>query len=486
MDGSRRGDDASRKTTPVAARRVIAREAALAAALFGLWLAWPRIAARAWYGVIVIAREAIRSGDSGMLLVASTYGSAQLALAATALYLALALGGDAASRALAQGSPSYRAIRAALGPAGPALGRLGLAALCWLGLAAQSVLSVQPWEPLPAALALAACLILNSWAGKGAMATRALVTVQTFFALHWLAFMPGLDRWGLGMSDPAASVKLSAEYLGRAGALDILGFSFGLALAASAGLSSLLFRALAKSSAMEEESRRRAAELEAMKAKVLQNRLYLEINALAHDLKTPLVTISGLNSLLELSMDTSKLGAYCARVRGAVDRMNETITSFLYGGSRQVVTARELFDYVRAQVPIEDPEVEFRAELDNDLPPLKINRVRIARALVNVIENAITAPSPRSKKRILMSGRKDGVGALITIADDGAGIPERELADIWTLGHSSKGSSGLGLPLARQIVEENEGRIWLESEYGSGTRVSIWLRGDAAEVDDGR
>ena len=155
MAGPSRVADPLSKATPEAARRVIAREAALAAALFGLWLAWPRIAARAWYGVIVIAREAIRSGDSGMLLVASTYGSAQLALAATALYLALALGGDAASRALALGSPSYRATRASLGAAGPALGRLGLAALCWLGLAAQSALSVQPWEPLPAALALA-------------------------------------------------------------------------------------------------------------------------------------------------------------------------------------------------------------------------------------------------------------------------------------------------------------------------------------------
>lgn len=61
----------------------------------------------------------------------------------------------------------------------------------------------------------------------------------------------------------------------------------------------------------------------------------------------------------------------------------------------------------------------------------------------------------------------------IRITDDGIGILPEALEDIWMIGYSSKETSGLGLPFAKQTIEENGGIIHIKSTYGQGTMVTV-------------
>jgi signal transduction histidine kinase len=155
--------------------------------------------------------------------------------------------------------------------------------------------------------------------------------------------------------------------------------------------------------------------------------------------------------------------------------MSDMISSFLYGDAREVVSVEHLVQYIRAQVPLEQEKTTLLVDVEPDLPSLEINKVRMARALVNILENAILAPVSSEGKTITVKAQLDTTGVLIRISDNGMGVKEEDLCRIWDIGFSGKNTSGLGLPFAKQTVLENNGKIELESTYGKGTTVFIWL-----------
>lgn len=457
------------------------RSIASAIACAALWLAWPIAAKGAWFSTLALAREAAMSGDSGLVIMAAVYASVLGALPLAALYLALTVAAEAA-----HGLWVRLGLPVPGGRLAPALRRLAFGATL-LGLqSAQSYCTLQPLEPASAIVALVGLLPLRRGRrGYARLAESAVAAPQVFLASQLLAFAPLLSPLGFGLSDVAMDVHTVAAYLGRHGLLDALGSALAATLYLSAALGSGLMDAESRSAAAEAERAAKEAELEAIRAKVMQNRLYLEINALAHDLKTPLVTIGGLNSLLLLSKDQGKLTEYCERIRSVVDAMTETIGSFLYAERRQGMSATELLDYVRAQLPIDEPETHISFVVAEGVPPLSINRVRVARALANLVDNALAAPRAGPGKRVhVQAGPSEG-GLAITIRDDGQGIAPEDLERVWQIGHSTKASSGLGLPLAKQLVEENGGRIGLSSRPGEGTEVSIWLPSDTEDRIEG-
>ncbi|MBI3583707.1 MAG: sensor histidine kinase [Nitrospinae bacterium] len=68
---------------------------------------------------------------------------------------------------------------------------------------------------------------------------------------------------------------------------------------------------------------------------------------------------------------------------------------------------------------------------------------------------------------------------IITVRDNGEGMDAEDLAGIFTLGYRSKnrkpGSTGIGLPYSKLVIEAHGGRIWGESEIGKGTTFHIFL-----------
>ena len=112
-----------------------------------------------------------------------------------------------------------------------------------------------------------------------------------------------------------------------------------------------------------------------------------------------------------------------------------------------------------------------RTELATDLPLVNVDAVLIERVLANLLENA--AKYTPAGSHVAVAARVDGSNLLVTVTDDGPGLPEgREEALFEKFARGEKESSvsgvGLGLAICRAIVEAHEGRIWVESARGAG------------------
>ena len=118
-----------------------------------------------------------------------------------------------------------------------------------------------------------------------------------------------------------------------------------------------------------------------------------------------------------------------------------------------------------------------RVEIRTDIAPLPralIDRTLIARALSNIIENAIYAMPAGGV--LALSGRTDADSIVLTVADTGMGMDEEALARVFEPYFSTKTTgTGLGLPIAKRNVELSGGAITVVSEKGSGTTVTLRL-----------
>lgn len=422
---------------------------------------WPLVTEGYWFDILVHIREAIHSGDSGKLVLASASSSVLMAVPDASLCLALLVMSGSLWQERSDRFKRYMSVI------------LSYLAIMWL----LSIGFGMPWEPVTSMTALAVTVFLIEWSQQhhNNLMPSVLIAIQVFFAAQWFNVMPVFKAQAIGFTDIPVSIKIVGSYLNGQSVLNYMGLSFVIPLVFSSVMTALLFRTQAQNIRIVEESYEKARALETMQAKVMENRLYQETNALAHDLKTPLVTIRGLNSLLGLSKDLSKIESYSERIESAVSKMNEMISSFLYGTSRQTMDVDTLLNYIRAQIPIEDDALQVTFYVADGLPMIHINKVRVARALTNVLENAMLAPHTTPEKKIFIRVEARDEWILIHIIDNGLGIPEEEIDKVWLIGHSSKNTSGLGLPFAKQIIQENDGTIVLESKLGVGTKVTISL-----------
>ena len=101
---------------------------------------------------------------------------------------------------------------------------------------------------------------------------------------------------------------------------------------------------------------------------------------------------------------------------------------------------------------------------------------RLRQVLLNLLRNAAEATEPG--ERIDVHLRQLDDEAVITVRDEGSGMPPQVAGLIFDEFFSTKGSAGLGLGLSlcRSIVNQHGGRLTCDTEHGKGTRFSIWLQ----------
>jgi len=137
-----------------------------------------------------------------------------------------------------------------------------------------------------------------------------------------------------------------------------------------------------------------------------------------------------------------------------------------------------LQEALRPYLTAPPPGVAIEQTIPSDLPPLRVDRAVVTRALVNVVENALQA-MPRGGRLSVEAGVVDGdapPGLRITVRDTGIGIEPAILSHIFEPYFSTKsGGSGLGLAIARRAVEQHGGTIQITSHPGTGTLVTLVL-----------
>ncbi len=114
---------------------------------------------------------------------------------------------------------------------------------------------------------------------------------------------------------------------------------------------------------------------------------------------------------------------------------------------------------------------------------LSLDRVRIDRALENVVRNAIEAAA-EGGHTVWISTRDDPHSTVVTVEDDGPGIKPQDLSQVFVLYSTGKrGGTGLGLPLAREDVRRHGGEIEAKSRHGGGAQFLVYLPDVVAETD---
>jgi signal transduction histidine kinase len=125
--------------------------------------------------------------------------------------------------------------------------------------------------------------------------------------------------------------------------------------------------------------------------------------------------------------------------------------------------------------------VDLVARLPDEQMPVHGYPDRLRQAFLNVAVNALEA-MPRGG-RLTLSARRDGARARVALRDDGPGIPPEALPRVYDPDFSTKeGGSGVGLHVARALVELHGGEIRVESAPGGGTcvRVAVPLAAEGA------
>jgi signal transduction histidine kinase len=150
----------------------------------------------------------------------------------------------------------------------------------------------------------------------------------------------------------------------------------------------------------------------------------------------------------------------------------------------QPVSMRDVIDEVLVANQAACSSHDVVVELDPDLPPALADPDRLGQVLRNLVSNAcLYAPAgTRVTIRATRIRAEDGPTLLVSVTDEGPGIPEAEwpgLFEKFTRLSTSKGAvkgSGLGLFISRGIIEAHGGRIWLKSQPGEGSTFFFTVR----------
>ena len=130
---------------------------------------------------------------------------------------------------------------------------------------------------------------------------------------------------------------------------------------------------------------------------------------------------------------------------------------------------------VLAQVSILVPREMLDYEITCPRTVINGNKIRLSRAIINLITNAYNGVSKETGKIHIMVEEKETF-VNITVTDNGSGIEAGDMEHIWDLGYSDKQSTGLGLPFVRQVIENHKGAVHVESEKNHYTKVIVCLR----------
>jgi len=207
--------------------------------------------------------------------------------------------------------------------------------------------------------------------------------------------------------------------------------------------------------------------------------------SLAHEIKNPLSIILMHIGLLE--EDLEEINSPIARrsstrietVKKNCKRLETLLNDFLrftrlgslelHAGSlnSQVIQVLDFF-----AVQAEEQNIEVVRHLDMELPSINLDPQTLYAALVNLVKNAVEAMP--NGGQLLARTRITRTGVALDLIDTGCGMEASKLIEVFREFYTTKeGGTGLGLPMAKKIIEAHGARISVQSEVDQGTQFSI-------------
>ena len=217
------------------------------------------------------------------------------------------------------------------------------------------------------------------------------------------------------------------------------------------------------------------------------------IDTLSHELKTPLTSIIAAAGLLAEELQTTadkscqKLSQTIIQNANTLETRLAELMDIVKTGSGKLQLQLEPVDMkslilgtcMQISPLLQGKGQNLNMDLPDSLPIIHGDGQRLEQVMLNLMNNAIKF-TPEGGN-ISLKVRKQDTGLVIEVQDNGIGIPKEEQARLFkpysrlASDRQSHPGLGLGLALAKQVVELHGGRIWVESEPGKGSTFAFFL-----------
>lgn len=219
-----------------------------------------------------------------------------------------------------------------------------------------------------------------------------------------------------------------------------------------------------------------------------QNKLF---SIIAHDLRSPLASISNIGILLKIALDREDIQMLEELIDKLMERNNQVIqlTDNLLNWANSQTGKLKFFpvrsnlkSMLREAVSVfEENMAQKNIRLEIDVPDnidVFADHATIKTVFRNLINNAVKYTHKGGK--IIISQRVDNNDVIVGFLDNGIGIPENIRSLVFDItdekqqiGTNGEKSTGLGLVVCKEFIERNNGRIWFESERGKGSTFYV-------------
>jgi two-component system phosphate regulon sensor histidine kinase PhoR len=215
------------------------------------------------------------------------------------------------------------------------------------------------------------------------------------------------------------------------------------------------------------------------------------IGNISHEFRTPLAGIKAMvETLREGAVDDRETASdFLSRIDDEVERLTQIVAelaelSRIETGKAELVlepvNLNLLVDEATAQLSpqAERRQLTMEKKLTESLPAVQADKTRIRQTIVNLIHNAIKFTDPGGK--ITVATRVHGGSVTVDISDTGIGIAKSDLPHVFERFYKgdrarSGGGTGMGLAIAKHVIEAHGGNIWVQSEEGKGSTFSFSL-----------
>ncbi|MEE9260712.1 MAG: ATP-binding protein, partial [Candidatus Scalindua sediminis] len=208
-------------------------------------------------------------------------------------------------------------------------------------------------------------------------------------------------------------------------------------------------------------------------------------SCLAHELDSPLTTISGYCELLEEDLKDEKALSRLTIITNQVLRCQKTIREILDFSrkSRGIKTLQDINTLIKNTIPLMEyvlkvNKIRINLNLDDKIPPVSVDENQMQQVFFNLLRNSIDA-MPNGGEIKISSIFKQNTNTLeLSFDDTGDGIPEADMNSIFEPFFTTKApgkGTGLGLNICIDIMKNHGGDIFVKSNEGKGTSFIVFL-----------
>lgn len=208
---------------------------------------------------------------------------------------------------------------------------------------------------------------------------------------------------------------------------------------------------------------------------------------ISHQFRTALVGIEGFSEVIRdsESLDLDEVRSFASDIHHDAERLDRAFSQMLTLDQMEAgrasldsapVDINELVMTALAATHETSPDAVTKAALNGDPAIVMCDRARIEQLLAIIVDNAVKYSSRGSEVAVAVARR--GGEVEVTVTDHGPGMPVE--SGVAANGGNGAAATGLGLPIAREIVRMHHGRLWFVSKTGDGTEVHFTLPAGAA------